>query len=625
MNNMELETDIEALDMEMGDVTIHYCPVIPNPEGTPTAELKTADIEGTIYEIVDEEARNTLENKVDKEEGKGLSSNDYSDEDKAKLDSVENGAEVNVQSDWDENDNSKDDFIKNKPTKLSDFDNDEGFIDKTVDNLDNYYKKTETYTQSEVNSALSGKVDNSTLDNYYTKTETDTALGNKVDKVQGKGLSTNDYDDTAKGIVDGVTTALSGKVDKEEGYGLSANDYTDEDKALVGTIEDKLDKTETAVNANGLVITTPVNDNAPYIYRQTPVKESFKALMHKIVGASVVWNQLVDSNTTSVTIASGHRYIAKINGTLTFGTSDGTAITVSANDYLTDLTAMFGITIADYVYTLETSQSGSGIAWLQSYGFFTEDYYAYKQNKLESGCVSAKKIVGKNKLELTLEYLKAKNTSGTWVDNKYTLNGVTFTVNADMTISTSGTASANITLYLKDEGEDCPFINYKLYGCASGGSNNTYYLRISDVTTSSNSEYGSGVSISVTKTNQWILYIRILSGVNSNGLIFKPMITFSNENSTYEPYTETTYPISPITLRGLFKLSTDKLTVDGDEYNADGSVTRKYEQRAYQSGDESLTDAITDGTNTIVKLATPTTEQTTPFTETEIVGSTEYS
>lgn len=88
MNNMELETDIEALDMEMGDVTIHYCPVIPNPEGEPTAELKTAEIEGEIYEIVDEEARTALENKVDKEEGKGLSENDYTDEDKAIVDGV---------------------------------------------------------------------------------------------------------------------------------------------------------------------------------------------------------------------------------------------------------------------------------------------------------------------------------------------------------------------------------------------------------------------------------------------------------------------------------------------------------------------------------------------------------
>lgn len=45
------------------------------------------------------------------------------------------------------------------------------------------------------------------LSNYYTKSEVDTALGGKVDKVQGKGLSTNDYDDTEKGNVASNTSA----------------------------------------------------------------------------------------------------------------------------------------------------------------------------------------------------------------------------------------------------------------------------------------------------------------------------------------------------------------------------------------------------------------------------------
>lgn len=48
-----------------------------------------------------------------------------------KLDGIESGAEVNVQSDWNEADNTKDDFIKNKPTipsKTSDLNNDSGFI-----------------------------------------------------------------------------------------------------------------------------------------------------------------------------------------------------------------------------------------------------------------------------------------------------------------------------------------------------------------------------------------------------------------------------------------------------------------------------------------------------------------
>lgn len=45
------------------------------------------------------------------------------------------------------------------------------------------------------------------------KYATITTVNNKVDKVSGKGLSTNDYDNTAKGIVDNVTTNLAGKVD----------------------------------------------------------------------------------------------------------------------------------------------------------------------------------------------------------------------------------------------------------------------------------------------------------------------------------------------------------------------------------------------------------------------------
>jgi hypothetical protein len=57
-----------------------------------------------------------LQHKIDKEEGKGLSTNDYTDADKNKLDGIAANAEVNVQSDWAIQDESSDAFIKNKPT-----------------------------------------------------------------------------------------------------------------------------------------------------------------------------------------------------------------------------------------------------------------------------------------------------------------------------------------------------------------------------------------------------------------------------------------------------------------------------------------------------------------------------
>jgi len=55
-------------------------------------------------------------NKVDKEAGKGLSTNDYTTVEKDKLANIENFAEVNVQADFLQQDNTADDFIKNKPT-----------------------------------------------------------------------------------------------------------------------------------------------------------------------------------------------------------------------------------------------------------------------------------------------------------------------------------------------------------------------------------------------------------------------------------------------------------------------------------------------------------------------------
>lgn len=56
-----------------------------------------------------------LNNKVDKVNGKGLSTNDYTAEEKNKLSGIETGAEKNIQSDWNQTDASKDDYIKNKP------------------------------------------------------------------------------------------------------------------------------------------------------------------------------------------------------------------------------------------------------------------------------------------------------------------------------------------------------------------------------------------------------------------------------------------------------------------------------------------------------------------------------
>lgn len=65
-----------------------------------------------------EELYNT---KVSKVFGKGLSTNDFTNTLKTKLDGIQAGAEVNVQSDWAQTDDTQDDFIKNKTAVFAPF------------------------------------------------------------------------------------------------------------------------------------------------------------------------------------------------------------------------------------------------------------------------------------------------------------------------------------------------------------------------------------------------------------------------------------------------------------------------------------------------------------------------
>ena len=64
--------------------------------------------------------------KVDKVVGKGLSDTNYTQEEKDKLAELSTGGQV--QSDWNQGDNLEVGYIKNKPTNVSDFTNDSGFI-----------------------------------------------------------------------------------------------------------------------------------------------------------------------------------------------------------------------------------------------------------------------------------------------------------------------------------------------------------------------------------------------------------------------------------------------------------------------------------------------------------------
>lgn len=132
-----------------------------------------------------------------------------------KLSGIAAGAEVNVQPDWNVTDTASDAYIKNKPsayppavhnhtksqisdmpTRLSQFNNDAGYITAAdVDTSQNH-----THANKSVLDSISQPV----VDKWNS-------VSNKVDKETGKGLSSNDF-----------TTALLGKLN---GIAAEANKY----------------------------------------------------------------------------------------------------------------------------------------------------------------------------------------------------------------------------------------------------------------------------------------------------------------------------------------------------------------------------------------------------------------
>lgn len=89
-----------------------------------------------------------------------------------------------------------------------------------------------------------------------------------------------------------------------------------------------------------------------------------------IKGKSLVWNQLVDTSTTSVYTISGRKYYTLIGGTASIVTGDGTPMSVTGGvDMVTDLTLLFGA--GNEPSTVEEFEA-----------MFPADYYAYDEGSL---------------------------------------------------------------------------------------------------------------------------------------------------------------------------------------------------------------------------------------------------
>ena len=170
-----------------------------------------------------------LNNKMNKTEGKGLSSNDFTDEEKLKLASIEDGA--------------------NKTVIAGELGN----------------STTEAISQSAVTKALEGKFGtDSIIDIQHGGTSATTACEARDNLgVYSRNQIDEKFQVIPQVVQKAVTEKLDSKVDKIEGKGLSTNDFTDEMKnKLTGSNKSYLitiDKVWSAYSEDTYMQIVPVN------------------------------------------------------------------------------------------------------------------------------------------------------------------------------------------------------------------------------------------------------------------------------------------------------------------------------------------------------------------------------
>lgn len=377
--------------------------------------------------------------------------------------------------------------------------------------------------------------------------------------------------------------------------------------------------------SHGLVSDAKISDSVPYTFRQTADGQRVGNVVYEeIVGGTVAFNQIVQngnfesttgwrnvnctrtasnnilsiSATTAgqtaqcyrnLSTVSGHKYLSvatmkssvSANVSLRFeGYFDTRSLSVNTwtdfgkiasagntstefNFYFTvpesmqldvknamcfDLTQMFGTTIADHLYQLETATAGAGVAWFKK--LFPKPYYAYNSGELKS-----------------VEGVSAHVTTGFNAWDEEWANG-NFDANGDIVAN-------NNTFYSKNY---IPVIPNTAYYFKADGQHRLCYYDADKTFISRSDLTGGNTAFTIPSDCHYIRFHNDGTSYNPSTAPICINIAWDNSrNGQYEPYQKRTYALdSTLTLRGIPKLSDGKIYYDGDTYDADGTVTRKY-------------------------------------------------
>lgn len=131
-----------------------------------------------------------------------------------------------------------------------------------------------------------------------------------------------------------------------------------------------------------------------------------------------------------------------------------------------------------------------------------------------------------------------------------TMNGITFTVNSDGSVTVNGTAS--VTTYLNVcNNIKLDNIAYTLTGCPEGGGAEKYEFQMRSTESDSSQwqffvEYGNGITFPADPNRNYSCFIGIQNGQTVSNLTFYPMLRpASIEDDTYVPYSMTNREMTP--------------------------------------------------------------------------------
>ena len=354
-----------------------------------------------------------------------------------------------------------------------------------------------------------------------------------------------------------------------------------------------------------------------------------KARLSTIEGNSVVDNQLVNTNTSTITLTNGHKYLTYVNGTWSYVNGTNQTLSVSGGtDMVIDLTQMFP-------FDTPTTLTDNRVQALINRGTIP-----YNVGEIKNSVVSEITCTRLPKEYKEVEYIESTGTQ--YINTGVITNSQKIKAHFYRTANDSGSyfgtyKDGNVfrTLWYQNNNQiqlasslynsnivdnditvdiDLPTISINTYSTNTGISTLQNEYKIYIFGANINGTFGSPISVrlyyfKVYENNVLIRDFVPCYRVSDNEIGLYDLVngvfytnqgtgTFAKGNDVSE--IGTLQLPAPLEIAGVNTAhNTFQITNNGYVF------TRNVFERAYQSGDESLSNVLTDMTNTLYQLATP--------------------